>query len=57
MGIAGRVIKGVAMIRFDGKYYPLKGSNVKAIDTYIQTGVMTALESLRINRRLPKEAK
>lgn len=54
MSIAGKVIKGVLVVRHEGVEYPVIKSNVDALDGYLQTGDKAYLLALATAQELQK---
>lgn len=54
MSIAGKVIKGVLMVQYEGVEYPSIKSNVDALDGYLQTGDKAYLLALATEKELAR---
>lgn len=52
MSIAGKVIKGVLVVQYEGVEYPVIKSNVGALDGYLQTGDKAYLLALATEKEL-----
>lgn len=54
MSIAGKVVKGVLVVQYEGVEYPVIKSNVDALDGYLQTGDKAYLLALATEKELAK---
>lgn len=54
MGIAGKIINGVAVVQYEGVEYPVIKSNVDALDGYLHTGDKTYLLALATEKELAR---
>lgn len=46
MGIAGKVVNGRLVVKYEGVEYPLIKSNAKAVEAYLHTGDAVYLRAL-----------
>ena len=46
MSIAGKVVNGRLVVKYEGVEYPLIKSNAKAVEAYLQTGDAVYLRAL-----------
>lgn len=54
MSIAGKVVKGVLVVRYEGVEYPVIKSNADALDGYLHTGDKAYLVALATEEELAK---
>lgn len=57
MGIAGRVVKGVVLVKYEGVEYPVIKSNADALDGYMHTGDKAYLLALATEEELARYGK
>lgn len=54
MSIAGRIIKGVMVVRYEGVDYPVIKSNARALESYLHTGDQAFLLALATEEELAR---
>lgn len=54
MGISGKIINGVMVVRHNGAEYPLIKSNLTAVDGYLHTGDEAYLVALATEEELAR---
>jgi hypothetical protein len=54
MGIAGKVVDGVMIVKHNGVEYPLIKSNARAVESYLHTGDEAYLLALATEEELQR---